>query len=229
MQREHRVAGHLGVAARDYDEAIRRFIPNYERMLAVIVEWLRGSVPPDGLVVDLGAGTGALSAAVLDGVPDVRVQLVDVDPSMLETAVARLAGHEGRFEVRRARFDDELPRCRAVVATLALHHVAGRDEKRELYASIHRALEPGGLLAVGDLLVYPDGPERDRIFEAWVRHMEAMGIEREEADRNLAQWAKEDFYVSLPDELELIRAAGFRRPDCFWRDGGQTVYGGFKD
>src|SRR5581483_1505196 len=162
---------------------------SYERMLGVIVELLAGSVPPGGLVVDLGAGTGALSAAVLDALPEVRVQLVDVDPTMLEAAVARLEPHAGRFEARRARFDDELPRCHAVIATLALHHVADRDEKRRLYASIHRALEPGGLLAVGDLLVHPDGPERRRVFAAWYRHTESMGISREEADAHFAQWA----------------------------------------
>ncbi len=50
-----------------------------------------------------------------------------------------------------------------------------------------------------------------------------------EADAHLAQWAEEDFYVSLPDELALIAGAGFPRPDCFWRDGLIAVYGAFKD
>jgi hypothetical protein len=51
----------------------------------------------------------------------------------------------------------------------------------------------------------------------------------EEADAYLAQWAEEDFYVSLPDELALIADAEFPRPDCFWRDGMIAVYGAFKD
>jgi len=40
---------------------------------------------------------------------------------------------------------------------------------------------------------------------------------------------EEDFYVSLPYELGLIGAAGFPRPECFWRDGMLAVYGAFKD
>ena len=39
MSTEHRVAGHLGVAADDYDRTIRAFIPNYERMIAT-PQWL---------------------------------------------------------------------------------------------------------------------------------------------------------------------------------------------
>ena len=229
MSDEHRVAGHLGVAADDYDRTIRRFIPNYERMIGAVVHWLGGHVPPGGLVLDLGAGTGGLSAAILDALPDVRVQLVDVDPNMLEVAARRCSAYTGRYELRQARFEDQLPRCNAVVASLALHHVATHPEKRELYRNILTALEPAGLVVVADALVHPDGPERRRMIEDLYAHMERNGISAEEAEAHLAQWAEEDFYVSLPDELALIAGAGFSRPDCFWRDGLVAVYGAFKD
>ena len=229
MPHEHRVAGHLGVEADEYDRTIRTFIPQYDRMLSTIVHWLDASVPADGYVVDLGAGTGALAAAILEALPEARVQLVDVDPNMLEAGAARCAAHAGRFDLRQGRFQDGLPRCNAVVATLALHHVADNDEKRGLYRAIHEALELGGLVVVGDLLIDPEGPERRQMLRDWYAHMADHGITEEEADGHFAQWAEEDRYVGLVDELELIRAGGFPRPDCFWRDGGLAVYGGFKD
>jgi tRNA (cmo5U34)-methyltransferase len=229
MPVEHRVAGHLGVAADDYDRTIRTFIPGYERMVATVVHWLAGHVPQDGLVVDLGAGTGALGAAVLEALPDVRVELVDIDPNMLEVAATRCAAHTGRFRVRRARFQDELPRCHAVVASLALHHVATHAEKRELYRAIWDALEPEGLVVVADALIYPDGPERRQMIDDLFAHMAQNGIPAGEAEGHLSQWAEEDFYVPLPDELGLMADAGFPRPDVFWRDGMIAVYGAFKD
>jgi tRNA (cmo5U34)-methyltransferase len=228
MSVEHRVAGHLGVAADDYDRTIRTFIPGYERMVATVVHWLDGHVPADGLVVDLGAGTGALGAAVLEALPDVRVELVDIDPNMLEVAAARCAAHAERCRVRRARFQDDLPRCHAVVASLALHHVATYAEKRELYRAIYDALEPDGLVVVADALIYPDGQGRRRMIEDLFAHMAESGISASEAAGHLGQWAEEDFYVPLPDELGLIADAGFPRPDVFWRDGLIAVYGGFK-
>jgi SAM-dependent methyltransferase len=159
----------------------------------------------------------------------VHVQLVDVDPHMLEVAARRCSAHSGRYELRHARFEERLPRCHAVVASLALHHVATRAEKRELYRAICTALEPAGLLVVGDALVHPDGPERRRMIADLYAHMEANGLSAAEAAGHFTQWAEEDVYVSLPDELALIAAAGFPRPDCFWRHGFIAVYGAFKD
>jgi tRNA (cmo5U34)-methyltransferase len=228
MSVEHRVAGHLGVAADDYDRTIRTFIPDYDRMVATVVQWLEGHVPPGGLVVDLGAGTGALGAAILDALPEVRVELVDIDPNMLEVAAARCARHACRFDVRHARFEDGLPRCHAVVASLALHHVAADADKCDLYREIHAALEPGGLVVVADALLYDDGPERTRMIDGLFAHMALAGISASEAEGHLAQWAEEDVYKALPRELALIQEAGFPRPDVFWRDGLIAVYGAFK-
>ena len=224
----HRVLEHLGVQAREYDRAIRTYIPAYDDMIATVVCWL-GNVPPGGMVVDLGTGTGALSVAILDAFPQARVQLVDIDPEMLEVARERVAKHANRAELRRGAFADPLPPCDAVVASLALHHVADLAEKRALYHRIHDALRPGGVLLVADATVHEDGPERRRVFAEWSAAMQAHGITAAEAEAHFAQWAGEDRYFPLVTELGALAAAGFPRPECFWRCGPSTVFGGFRD
>jgi len=225
----HRVLAHLGLRPEEYDRTIRTFIPAYEEMIATVVRWLQGHLPQGGLVVDLGAGTGALSLAVLDALPGARIELVDVDPGMLEAARFRLASHEGRYQVRGAAFTDPLTPCDAVVASLALHHVAALSDKRELYRRIREALRPGGLLLVGDAVVHEEGPERRRIFAEWSAFMQGHGISAAEAEAHFAQWAEEDRYQPLVAELAALAAAGFPRPECFWKRGPIGVFGGFRD
>jgi tRNA (cmo5U34)-methyltransferase len=225
MSADHRVLGHLRVDAAEYDREIRRFIPGYDDMLRTAVRWLEGHVPAGGLVIDLGAGTGALSAAVLEALPEVRVRLVDVDPAMLEVAKARC---RDRVEQCRATFAEGLVACDAVVASLSLHHVADVAEKRALYRRIHDVLRPGGLLVICDACVHASGPERTRLFEEWSQGMQRAGITAAEAQGHFAQWATEDFYQPLADELVWLREAGFAQADCFWKLGAQCVYGGFR-
>ncbi len=235
--REHRVSAHLGVDAAAYDAAIRRFIPGYEEMIAEVVSILDGALDEAAHVVDLGAGTGALAGAILGGIPRVRVVLVDIDPDMLDVAAARVAPHGERAELRCATFDDALAALRpgpdgggagAVVACLALHHVPELERKRALYASIHGALAPGGVFLSADATVHEDGAERARTFREWAAGMARAGISAAEAEALFAKWAVEDRFYPLAVELELLAAAGFARPECFWKRGAFTVFGGFR-
>ena len=82
------VATHLGIKLADYDARIRTFIPDYEEMLAVA-----GVAIParTRTIVDLGIGTGALSARCLASAPGARVVGIDVDPAIVALAARRLA------------------------------------------------------------------------------------------------------------------------------------------
>jgi len=223
---EHRVATHLGLAASDYDAAIRRYIPTYDEMIGTVVAIVGTLEAP--YVLDLGAGTGALGAAILDRIPRARVQFLDIDPAMLEVAGARVAAHGHRAELRRGSFDDTLPACDAVVASLALHHVPELPRKRALYARVCEALRPGGVLLVADITVHETGPAHDYIYDRWAAMMAQHGIARPEADALFAKWAGEDRYYPLAVEFEQLRAAGFAQPECFWKYGPATVFGGFR-
>jgi tRNA (cmo5U34)-methyltransferase len=223
---EHRVATHLGLAASDYDAEIRRYLPAYEEMIGTVAAIVGTLGAP--YVVDLGAGTGALGAAILDRVPGARVQFLDIDPAMLEVAGTRVAGHGDRAELRRGSFDDALPACDAAVASLSLHHVPELARKRALYARIHEALRPGGVLLVADITVHETGPAHDRIYHEWARAMAQHGIARAEADALFAKWAGEDRYYPLAVEFDQLRAAGFAQPECFWKYGPSTVFGAYR-
>lgn len=237
----HRVATHLGVDAAAYDAAIRRFIPGYEEMIDEVVSILDDSLDEEVRVVDLGAGTGALAGAILDRIPRARAILVDIDPNMLAVAAARVARYGERAELRCATFDDALaalaaedvggepgPGVGAVVASLSLHHVPEVAQKRALYARIFASLAPGGVFLSADATVHADGSEHARIFREWAAGMAQAGIAAAEAEALFAQWAGEDRYYPLAVELDLLAAAGFVRPECFWKRGASTVFGGFR-
>jgi tRNA (cmo5U34)-methyltransferase len=224
---EHRVASHLGVDAQAYDLAIRRWIPGYEAMVGTIIEMI-AELGGEPTVIDLGTGTGALASAILDALPQARVIMIDIDPAMLAQARTRVAPHGSRAELREASFTDALPACDAVVASLALHHVPALDAKRALYAQILRALRAGGVFLMGDATVHPAGAEHDHAFRRWEAGMAEAGIPHEQAVELFAQWSREDHYQPLVAELATLAAAGFAHPDCFWKRGAMTVYGGFK-
>jgi len=76
--------------------------------------------------------------------------------------------------------------------------------------------------------VHETGAAHDHTYRAWAAGMARHGIAAAEATALFAKWAGEDRYYPLATELELLAAAGFAQPDCFWKAGPATVFGGFR-
>ena len=200
-------AAHLGIDLAEYDARIRTFIPDYDSMLWIVATLLRDAVRKRSpVVVDLGIGTGALSAECRTLVPRARIVGLDEDAGMLAAARSRLGE---TLETRLGSFESiDLPRCDAIVACLALHHVPTPARRLKLFRRIHRALRPGGVLISADC--HPASSPRQRAADRaeWVAHLEAS-YSPAQARAYLRAWAREDHYSPLVDELVLLRRAGF--------------------
>src|SRR5215208_6180981 len=192
-------------------------------MLATGVELLTALAPPSARVLDLGGGTGALSAAVLAGLPEARVTVLDVDGAMLGEARRRLARFGDRVEFREGSFLDPLPAADAVMASLALHHVHDLGAKTDVYRAIHGALTAGGVFVNLDAVVTQGARLSALTFRRWAAGMAEHGITEAEAGDHFAAWADEDRYFPLDEELAALRRAGFAEVECFWRRGATAI------
>ena len=225
----HSVEGHLKLDIGDYDRLIRQLVPAYAAMRPIHLDLLALALPKgEGLVLDLGGGTGALAADILERFPKVSVEIWDTDPAMLAVAKGRCARFGSRVRLVERSFTEPLTACNAVAACIALHHVKDMGVKAGIYREIYAALKPGGIFVNADTAAPSGGPLRNHVYELWAKDMGKHGISRKEAYDNFAQWAKEDYYPPLFEELSLLKAAGFAEPECFWRDAAAVVFGGTK-
>ena len=201
-------AEHLGIDLREYDAAIRTFIPGYEALLDAAASSLAATVPiRSPLVVDLGIGTGGLARRCLAAKPGARMVGIDEDGGMLAAAKTRLGRKlttvEGSFETV------DLPRCDAVTASLALHHIPTAARRRRLFRRIHRALRRGGALVIADCYLASDERLQSLDRAAWLAHLR-RAYTAPSARAYLRAWAKEDFYATLLDDTASLQRAGFQ-------------------
>ena len=206
---------HLGIALSEYDARIRTFIPDYEMLhdslAGALGAAMRRRAPT---IVELGVGTGALAARCLAACPSARLVGVDEDAAMLAAAGVRLGA--GLHRAIQGNFESaDLPRCDAIVACLALHHVPPGPRRLRLFRRLRKLLRPGGVLGSADC--YPAAHPRlagaDRA--AWVAHLE-QSYSPEDVRGFFRRWAREDHYVPLLDEVATLRRAGFA-VDVPWR------------
>jgi SAM-dependent methyltransferase len=164
-----------------------------------ILELLEPVRERDGLVVELGCGSGLLTRYLIDA--GHRVIATDASPSMLEIA----RGYAGdALEIRRVVLpDDQIPAADAIVSVgHVLSYLPDADAIDRALVATAGALRPGGVLAI-DLCDLTWGSERaDALPRGWVSEDWALVTETS---------------VPSPDRFVRQMAIFMRNDDGTWR------------
>jgi SAM-dependent methyltransferase len=212
--------------------------PERERRRArhreLMAELLPFGVDDPFTFVDLGAGTGAASRAILDHYPRANAMLADFSPQMMEQGAAELAPYEGRYEYvefdlsRSGEWPARIPDAAdAVISSLSIHHL-NDTRKRELFAEIVAHLAPGGWYLNYD----PVAPSDPVVEEAWLRAGDRRdpSAAYKRAHRSAEEQFRYENHVRymIPLELQVgfLRAAGFEGVDVYWKELDYVIYGG---
>lgn len=183
--------------------------------------------------VDLGAGTGAASRAVLDRFGSSKAVLADFSPQMMAEGDSALADYQGRFryvtmDLEAPGWPDELPSAPdAVISSLCVHHVPD-ERKRQLFAEICSHLAPGGWYLNYD----PVGATSPVVADAWQRVGDRRDPSAPAARANrtpdqMKRWENHIRYISpLAPQLRWLEEAGFEAVDVYWKDLENAIFGG---
>jgi SAM-dependent methyltransferase len=198
-------------------EAYEQFMGRWSRDLAApFVEF--AGVKAGDEVLDVGSGTGALSAAVLSSAKPTRVIGVDPSSAYVEYARARTKDERATFEVgdgQQLRFADAS--FDKVLSLLVINFIP--DSGRAL-REMSRVTRPGGAIAAA-VWDYGEGMEMLRIFWDEVVALDPSSDRRDERHMPLcrrgelaALWRQH----GLRDitEAPLVIALPFKSFDDFW-------------
>jgi tRNA (cmo5U34)-methyltransferase len=222
---------HFDQAAPNYDRGCRRSMPDPEAFYGAVVEGLPFGRDEELRVLDLGAGTGLLSATVAEKFPAARITLVDFSVEMLRMARRRFEGHPGRFEFRVMDYAREpLPgRTRGfdlVVSALSLHHLT-HGEKRETFEKVYASLASGGRFVNADR-VQGGTPEAERDHHEHRPHRAPEAELSEEGPTARAPHMKAVEEATLQEQMAWLREVGFEEVECYYENNRFAVYGGRK-
>jgi tRNA (cmo5U34)-methyltransferase len=211
--------------ASEYDRAAPASMPAYSDLHRALL-WGIPFVPTRSFrVLELGVGTGTLTARILAAFPHARLTGIDLSSRMIARARQKLRPYRDRVELIAgdiARFP-ETP-WDVVVSALAIHHLSD-PEKWRLYRRIHRWLSPGGYFGDGD-----DHLPEDPVFD--MRYSEIasrLAPPRERASAwssPQAVWHEHERFdhpCTLTAEVTALERARFHHVGVPWRFFGQAV------
>jgi tRNA (cmo5U34)-methyltransferase len=209
-----------------YDTERRRLIPCFDEFYGPVSELTARYCPDSPRILDLGAGTGILSAAILAHVPTAQLHLLDSSSDMLQQASRRLSGRQ--FQMSIQPLDADLPSgpFHAIVSALAIHHLNDAD-KRTLYSRILSALAPNGIFINAEQ-VSGSSPRLQSLFESvHLDRARALGSSDVEI-AGAIQRMSYDQCATAGDQIHWLDELGFEDAECFYRSFRFAVFGGWR-
>jgi len=183
--------------------------------------------------VDLGAGTGAASKAVLDYFSNASAVLAEYSPQMTAEGRRALAAYGERFryvelDLAASDWTAEMPTgVDAVISSLCVHHLPD-ERKHALFVQIWEHLTPGGWY-----LNYDPVSTDDPVVEAaWLRAGDrqdptaAAKRAHRSAEEQLRHENHVRYMIPLEPQLGLLRQVGFEGIDVYWKHLDFVIYGG---
>lgn len=187
------------------------------RLLLELVTSVAATHAPEAqAVLDIGCGAGNFTLKLLQQVPRLACTLIDLSQPMLAKAQERLAESTAadvvalQGDVR----DVSLPEGAfdIIMAASVLHHLRDDADWESTFAKIHRAMRPGGIFVVSDLVAH-DLPAVAKVqTERYGQFLEdQQGAEYRQAV--FAYIEEEDTPRSVLYQIDLCRRTGFRQTE----------------
>lgn len=215
-------------AARSYDGLRRQLIPCFDDFYGAALDLVTEFAPPGARILDLGAGTGLLSALVAERLPDAELVLTDLAEGMLAQAKERFAGRVPPVELRVMNHLDlaEEGVYDVVMSALSIHHL--EDEgKQAVYAAMARAVRPGGLVLNADQVAGDTAAMEARYWNHWREAIQRAGVSDDDIAAAIERQTL-DRRAPLAPQLDWLRRAGLAEVECRYKNVSFAVMAGLR-
>jgi tRNA (cmo5U34)-methyltransferase len=193
-------------------------------------------------VLDIGAGYGAMAAAVLHDRPNATALCLDASDAMLKLGAEKNASLKDRISFVQGSLEtpDWIKSVHetfdVVISSRALHHFTENQRRRYIFKEVYDLLRAGGCFINADNVRAANKSLTERYRAARDEYLDRRVRQASGGKINLvaAKAASPSTYHGphnnghLEEELAWLLEAGFQDVDCFWKFTTMVVYGGFK-
>lgn len=216
--------------------------PIREVQTAMVLRMIPHPIDAPIRILDIGAGYGALAAAVLNDRPNSTAVCLDASEAMLKLGEERNSNLRNRITFVQASL--EAPNWvksvegtfDAVISARALHHFTENQRRKYIFQEAFTLVRTSGCFINADNVRARTKALVERYRQARDEYLDRYVKESSGGKTNLAEAkaASPSTYHGphnngyLEEELAWLREAGFEDVDCFWKFTTTVVYGGFR-
>ena len=243
-----------GDVAKRFDDMLSRSIPGYNEMRELVYHFGKRFIRNDNVnVIDLGASRGESSIALIESVDtgNARYFLSEISEPMMEQMRQRFRGnvnvHLCSYDLRKSHRDiasailspekamvneawvdhRNLPTS-LVLAILTLIFVP-INFRQSILKGVYDGLAPGGAFIMVEKVLGDTAETSEMLVDAYHEYKNANGYSWDAIERKRAALEGVQVPVRHDENIAMLRAAGFKNVDTFWRHLNFVAYIAIKD
>lgn len=202
--------------AKCFDDMLERSIPNYETMRTLVYNVGKHFVKPGQTIMDIGCSNGNAALPFVKTFNN-RFVLADVSESFLDLCRRGFKDYENvhiiNHDLRQGVPNEQ---CCLVLSILTIQFTP-IEYRQKIIQSVYNALRSGGAFIFVEKLL---GTSYD-IDSVLVNEYYDMKRERQYTEEQIRDKRKSLEGVLVPVtenwNVELLKTAGFKKVECFWR------------
>jgi len=209
----------FNLISKNYDENRRKFISCFDDYYVSSTDFIVKTLNySPKMICDLGSGTGLLPSFWYKYFPQAEYILVDIAEQMLNVAEQRFSGLLNvKYEI--LDYSKSLPQVNPdlIISALSIHHLEN-DAKKKLFRNIYDSIGQNNIFVNYDQFCSDNSSINEKIELYWIEEIKNSGITQSEYDRWLER-KKLDREISIVQEIQWLKEAGFRNVDCIYSKG----------
>lgn len=212
-----------------FDELIIKLIPYYQEMINALVNIIPFNTNNPIKIMDIGCGTGTISYLLKQRFPNAQITCLDISSEMIKQSRKKLQGLQDinfiRNDINSYYFNDKYD---AIVSSLTLHHLRDDNQKIKMYSKIFQALHSSGVFYNADVILGSSPYNQAFFMKKWIEYMSKY-VAREDIDNKwIISYHDQDVPAIHSEQIDWLKAIGFKGVDTIWKYYNFAVYGGHK-
>jgi tRNA (cmo5U34)-methyltransferase len=198
-----------------FDDMLSRSIPNYEGMRELTTNLAVQFARPKSDIVDLGCSRGAALKPIYEELKDsVKYLGIEVSKPMREAAKKEIPF----AEILDLDLRKSYPRTRASVtlSVLTLQFIP-IEYRQEIIQNVFDNTNQGGAFLFVEKVLGSDAYSNKLLIETFLKTKESHGYSKEQIERKKESLEGVLVPVTSDWNVELLREAGFKHIECYWR------------
>lgn len=199
--------------------------------LELITQAAAKANPDAQCILDIGCGAGNNTCKLLELLPNLDCDLVDLSEPMLERAKSRVSKIcNGKIRTFQADFRNaDLPsqQYNIIMAAAVLHHLRDDEDWKNAFQKIYDLTAPGGSVWITDMISHEHKVVQEMMWERYGGYLESIGG-KEYREKVFSYIEKEDSPRPVTWQLDLLRKSGFTSVDILHKNSCFAAFGAVK-